>query len=167
MIVFPMIINANKKENEEDIIDRLSKDPKGFIPSPIKRMGKLGITHLMLSIKDFLKRFDKMFYIQKEYNLISKSREHGEFSKGGNIKENFGRVQFLYPVIVKDLKLAKGALLKKGIDVKKEYCVDISNGFCENAKFLEEHVLCIPFHEGINRKEINIVKSKLKTLVIS
>ncbi len=221
MIVFPIILFENKKGKKEDFIDRLSKDPITFTPQPIKRMGKLGLMHLLSSFKGFFNRYEKIIKLQNIYdcfiNLDSQNQEltfieksnrccsyreenirvdnkeehrnkednnreyiseeennieyrcSEESNKNETIKSNICRnkiAQFLYPIVVRDLKKAKKQLLKKGIDVKKDYCVDISNGVCKNARFLQSHVLYIPFHEKISKKEANLIKSEIIKLTI-
>ncbi len=162
MLIFPMIVGASKRGKEEDIIDKLSNDPKDFKPAPVKRMGKLGLMHLILSIKGFFKRANRLIYIQNEYDQTIKKSEQEASPESIYDAEERKRIQFLYPIVTNDLKSAKRTLLKKGIDVKKNYCVDISNGLCKNAKFLEEHVLYIPFHEKISKREIILIKSEAK-----
>jgi dTDP-4-amino-4,6-dideoxygalactose transaminase len=144
LLTFNLVKLTYDVKKNEDFIDKLSKDAKSYFPKKITLLNKLGL----IILKNNLNKINKKNEISIRNNINFKKNIKNKIQESNSPK-------YLFSVIVDNKKKTKRNLMKNNIDIKSVYCYDISKGECQNSKFLEEHVIYLPFYSGLKKTDIS------------
>ena len=138
-------IESNKDINKEKmIVNRITKlsELQAFF----------GITAIAKVKKDNIKRKQLVNdYIKNLSGIVKFMKIKGETSS-----------MLYFPILVDDKDKFYKKLLSHGVDSKRNYMTDCSNGNCSDAKYIHDHMICLPVFPKMTKDDVLKICKKVK-----